>query len=645
MELPNPFNGKYVLKRHIGHGAMKDVWEAEDTIQKRDVALKVQTEEYLQESVQAQLYPPDVVAVSKNEAVALTKIGSHPNIAEIYDANIDTTTKRFYIAEELVLGKNLAERLKDINASSRRGANLVRHYAHDISRGLAHIHRKGIVHGDLRLENIVIDEHDRAKITDFGLAALSGETPYVLGSVLYRAPEVIAGLKPTPASDMWQLGVMLYYAATGSYPWPVNVSDWATKTLAEKKRFRDELKIAILKQPIISPRKKNPRISTYLSDVINSCLNQNPEKRMSARQAALRLGMFGWWKELAIASALSTAMIPALWFGMQQYAQTRLEHQDIIFTAAEQGPSKVYRVDTSFLPHEQLSDKRCFGLAVNPAGNFSYIRVDKDLQRIIFRTPAGERPIYEADRIMQQAWSPDGTKLAAFVEKDKDHSFIVLDRDGKELAKERGICEKELQWHPSGAYLTALADNALYVFLPGKSSRRATEYPRKILAHAWTSKGLMTVEPDAEHPTGFVKLHWGDQAGYERHALKEPRTLAAGMVTQLGEFRDKSGFWYLTNRQLHLEQWEQDVSTEGKTIDLSNLEVNSGKGILAAVEGKTPLEWYLIGRREDIDGSKFIDDGDNQIWRATLESSERVQFKRYSGLRAVRELLYLPRQR
>ncbi|HSU73221.1 MAG TPA: serine/threonine-protein kinase [Candidatus Binatia bacterium] len=610
MDLPNPF-GKYRLERELGKGATKTVWEAFDTVQERKVALKVYAPENLQTSPNALFYPPDMQSIEHGEAVAQTRAGHHPHIATIYDAG--QRDGWFFIVEELIEGRTLADVVAGL--PQRR----LRAYARDICSGLRHLHRRGIVHGDLKLENIIVDAAG-AHITDFGAAMLPARPPASQGSLRYRAPEIIAGQKLTPASDMWQLGVLLYRAVAGAFPFNTSVSDWSGATPEQLRHYREELKHAIMNQPFTPLKGGN----TNLRDVIHSCLQQDPSRRMTPQQAALRLGPFGWWKELAIASALSVVLVPGVWLGMRQYAEKTADPADIIFTASEHGAASLYRANASLRPAESLSEGASFGLTAHPSGNaFSYVRASVSEQQLRFHTATDERVLYTAKRITQQAWSPDGTKLAALVETADDYLLVILGKDGTLLSQERGRYEKDLAWHPSGTYLTALANNALFCLQPGHS-RRATEYPSDIMTCAWTSRGLLAYRPDPERPPGFIVRYVGKQDAPDRHELTLIWNETWGKAKKIGELRDKSGYWFLNDERLTVERWADALNA---TI------INVPGTALAAAEGKNAEDWFIVAKR----------DGLPELLHAQV-AGERVRWTPYLGARALEELIYLSKR-
>jgi len=640
MGLPETFNNKYKIIKPLGHGAMKDVLHAHDIIQDRDVALKIQTDEHLQESINVQLYSPDLVSAVRNEAVALTRIGRHPRIAQIYDANIDQSTQRFYIAEELVLGETLADTARNAKRDSSVWMRTVKSYARDIASGLMHLRKKKIIHGDLRLENILVDKEGHAKITDFGLAALSDRMPPTLGSMIYRAPELIEGKQQTTESDIWQFGVLLYHLVTGQYPYSIE-ADWKQASLEEKRRLRDALKQKILNEPFIPAQKINSGVPVTLDGVISRCLSKEPAKRPTPRYVYHRLSPYGWLKEAAIAGLIALPLVPLVGKAVDWYAARSEEPASLVFTSSQDGKNKLYSANAALHPPEKVDAGWCFGLAAND-GSLAYVRLRNGIHELVMRNAAQETILCSADELKAPVWSQDG-RLAIGVRTGLDTKVLTFDRSGEKNAENQKWYETGLAWHPSGNYLTALSKGTLVIFEPGGTSRTADEYPSGIQAYAWTSKGLLIAIDGNKRPPAGITLFKGRQDAAARHELEEAQHVHWQVPQLMGELRDKTGFWYVDKVSLYLNSWNGSFPTT--ILNLGDLNPLSGKDIGAVVEGKDAREWFVIGRTEDLDRSGILDAGDNCIWRFRLErfgDGSPVNKTRYAALRAINELQYSP---
>ena len=198
----------YTIERKIGAGGMGEVFLARDTRLNRNVALKFLPQEYTSD--------PEVKSRFMREAQAGAAL-NHPNIITVYE--VAEHQNRSYIAMEYVDGeslKDLAER-KDLRLSEIMGIGM------QIGAGLAKAHEAGIVHRDIKPQNVLIGKDDRARIVDFGLAKLKGDLKITragstLGTVSYMSPEQAQGEEVDRRSDIFSLGVMLYELVTGRLP-------------------------------------------------------------------------------------------------------------------------------------------------------------------------------------------------------------------------------------------------------------------------------------------------------------------------------------------------------------------------------------------------------------------------------------------
>lgn len=203
-------NGRYKLLHSLGQGGMALVFESYDQLLERPVAIKLLRkdfsgfpgfrERFLQEA---------------RSAANLT----HPNIVTVYDFGIDTG--EIYIVMELANGLDLKSTiLSDGPLSIRDGLDL----GIQICAGLGYAHRAGIVHCDVKPQNIILTKDRIAKITDFGIARAMSATSHhdstdvVWGSPQYMAPELLTGAIPTALSDVYSIGSVLYEIFTGSPP-------------------------------------------------------------------------------------------------------------------------------------------------------------------------------------------------------------------------------------------------------------------------------------------------------------------------------------------------------------------------------------------------------------------------------------------
>jgi len=209
--------GKYSLKRRIGRGGMGEVWVAYHPGLHRDVALKILRQEQDSDSVAVRRF--------EQEVAAMTQL-THPNTVRVFDYGVTEDGIWFY-AMELLEGVNLKELVeKSGPLDPQRALRL----AHRISRALAEAHQHGIVHRDVKPENVFIteagNEPDFVKVLDFGIAKMGGahdndgltRTGAIFGTPAYMSPEAARGAEAGTASDVYGVGALLFFMLTGKPP-------------------------------------------------------------------------------------------------------------------------------------------------------------------------------------------------------------------------------------------------------------------------------------------------------------------------------------------------------------------------------------------------------------------------------------------
>jgi len=197
---------RYRILSVLGRGGMSTVYEADDRLLDRRVALKILRGSA--DSIHAERFRREVVVGQKG----------HPNLVTTFDAGV--WENRFFIAMEKIEGRSLRELVvKDGPLSSERVDRLVK----ELLSGLAHLHRRGITHRDLKSGNILITSDGTAKIADFGLARIPEDRTVTLsregvGTPAYMAPEQILGREVGPPADLYALGVVLFEVVAGERP-------------------------------------------------------------------------------------------------------------------------------------------------------------------------------------------------------------------------------------------------------------------------------------------------------------------------------------------------------------------------------------------------------------------------------------------
>ncbi|MGQ0762504.1 MAG: protein kinase domain-containing protein [Acidobacteriota bacterium] len=276
---PNSTIAQYTIVSKIGEGGMGEVWRARDPKLGRDVAIKVLPASLSENA--------DRLNRFEQEAQAAGAL-NHPNILVIY--HIGTHDGAPYIVSELLEGETLRERMAGAAFPQRKAID----YGLQIAKGLAAAHEKGIVHRDIKPDNIFVTNDGRVKILDFGLAKLTGgadatqsqtEVPTrkvntdpgtVMGTMGYMSPEQLKGQHADHRSDIFSFGAILYEMLSG------------------KRAFRGdsmaETMSAILREDPPDLSETNKTVSPSLERVVRHCLEKNPAERFhSARDLAFAI--------------------------------------------------------------------------------------------------------------------------------------------------------------------------------------------------------------------------------------------------------------------------------------------------------------------------------------------------------------------
>lgn len=279
---------RFTLEREIGAGGMSTVYLGRDEVLDRPVAVKI-----LRGSIEDFTHPGDIDLGSRFEREGRTAARlSHANIVQVYDAGKDLVGAEVagngrsegpesrrsvsYIVMEYVPGGDLKELIDEVGPLS--GRRLTRLGA-AVASGLSHAHERGIVHRDIKPQNVLIDEYGNPKLTDFGIAraldpdgsANVTKTGHYLGTALYSAPEQLNGQGATPKSDVYALGTTLYHVATGEPPFSGSPIEVATQQMNRAPRPPTEIEAG-------------SGVAPEIEKVILACLAKDPDDRPTAAE-------------------------------------------------------------------------------------------------------------------------------------------------------------------------------------------------------------------------------------------------------------------------------------------------------------------------------------------------------------------------
>lgn len=260
MNIGHKLDNRYELLEKIGGGGMAAVYKAKDLVLDRFVAVKVMNNSLLhdQEFVNRFVF----------EARATAKL-SHPNVVKVFDAGVDHQI--YYMVMELVEGHTLKQYIsKYAPLEEEETIRIIRH----ICFGLAHAHQNGIIHRDIKPQNIIYSTDGTYKVADFGISRVLQETNSftktgnVVGSVHYMSPEQITEQPISFATDLYSLGIVLFEMLTGHPPYD----------------SKEMVAIALqhLNDPIPDPKKYNPTLSDELVEIIYTLLDKDPSNRFQS---------------------------------------------------------------------------------------------------------------------------------------------------------------------------------------------------------------------------------------------------------------------------------------------------------------------------------------------------------------------------
>lgn len=249
-------DGRYEIKELIGIGGMAEVYKGIDVMDHKEVAIKILKKEYAENE--------DFLRRFRNESKAIAVL-SHPNIVKIYDVGF--SQKIQYIVMEYIDGITLKDYIEEEKVLTWKDTV---HFVIQILRALQHAHDKGIVHRDIKPQNIMMFTDGTIKVMDFGIAKFACEegktaTDQAIGSVHYISPEQASGDVTDAKSDIYSVGAMMYEMLTGNKPFdsdnPVAIAVMHMQDIPER------------------PRALNPNIPDGLEEIVLRAMEKNPADR------------------------------------------------------------------------------------------------------------------------------------------------------------------------------------------------------------------------------------------------------------------------------------------------------------------------------------------------------------------------------
>ena len=259
--------GRYQINGFIGEGGMSRVWRALDQNTGKNVAVKVLREEYSEDESFIRRFDREAQAASRM---------SHPNIVNLLDVGVEEDGTR-YLVMEYVQGKTLK---RFIQESGALRPEIAAQIIIRVLAALQHAHQNGVVHRDIKPQNILIDKEGTVKVADFGIARMANAQTVnqtdesVMGSVYYFSPEQARGAAVDARSDIYSVGVVFYEMLTGKVP------------------FTGDTPVAIamqhLQTPPIPPAEVNPSVSSALDFVVLHAMEKKPRRRYQSAEEMLR---------------------------------------------------------------------------------------------------------------------------------------------------------------------------------------------------------------------------------------------------------------------------------------------------------------------------------------------------------------------
>jgi eukaryotic-like serine/threonine-protein kinase len=598
--------GPYEIVASLGAGGMGEVYRARDAKLGRDVAVKV-----LPEALNEK---PEALARFEREARTVAAL-THPNILAIFD--LGRHEGRSYAVMELLEGETLRSRLGHGALGVRKAVEI----GAQIATGLAAAHEKGVVHRDVKPENVFLTQDGSVKVLDFGLArhdaaaVSSDETNSptllrhtdagtVMGTVGYMSPEQARGATADARSDIFSLGVVLYEMLAGRR--------------AFQRETAAETMTAILKEEPPELGALAAGVSPALDHIVRHCLEKRPEERFqSARDLAFDLQALSG----SVSGARRPATSAAPWSRRVLGAAAALAAAALLFAAGRRSVSSgaFPTTGSKAVSYVALTDEP--GVegrpSLSPDGkSFVYVSAASGANDIYLRRVGGRNPVnLTADSSVddsQPAFSPDGEHIAFRSEREGGGIF-VMDSTGESVRRLTDFGYTP-GWSPDGKEIVVSTDTFIYpTDLAGSGGRL-----KAIDVRTGTSRDV-TTEGNAHGPRwsphGRRIAYWGLRGQSGQRDLWTVRAdgseARGGVEVTKDAALDWAPVWSGDGQKLYF------ASDRGGSMNLWRVAIDEASGrVLGAPEPlTTPANWsgaFSLSRDDKRIAFETLD------WRSTL---------------------------